>query len=189
MSDIFTKGGGPLAFEEGVKLLLTPMVASEDEVSAYQDGRRNTEQDVDAVRNALKTIRSNIFALYASNPSLQSIGYAVIPQPGYLTALMAAQDANQAANESAMTKIFEVEAIADKTGHPEAFSAYLDALERNDGSAQRIYQQALQAIEPLLALRSQPVPPPVMQLRSGATASPFNGGRRKTHRRRLPKLI
>ena len=189
MSDIFTKGGGaPLAFEGGVKLLLTPMVASEDDVSAYQDGGRNTGEDVDAVRNSLKVVRSNIFALYALNASLQSIGYAVIPQPGYLTALIAAQDAN----ESAMTKIVEVETIADETGHPEAFSAYLDALERNDGSAEGIYQQALQAIQPLLALRSQPVPPVVMQLRSGNTASPFNrlGGHRKTHRRRgLPKLI
>ena len=188
MSDIFTKGGGaPLAFEKGVKLLLTPMVANEDEVSAYQDGGRNTEQDVDAVRNSLNVVRSNIFALYASNVSLQSIGYAVIPPPGYLTALIAAQDAS----ENVMTKIVEVETIADETRHPEAFSAYLDALERNDGSAEGIYQQALQAIQPLLALKSQPVPPPVMQLRSGATASPFNrlGGRRKTHRRGLPKLI
>jgi hypothetical protein len=189
MSDIFTNGGGaPLAFESGVKLLLTPMVASEDQVSAYQDGGWNTEKDVDAVRNALKTIRSNIFALYATSVSLQSIGYAVIPQPGYLTALMAAQDAN----ENVMTKIVEVETIADETGHPEAFSAYLDALERNDGSAEGLYQQALQAIQPLLALRSQPAAPPVMQLRSGNTASPFNrplGGRRKTRRRGLPKLI
>jgi hypothetical protein len=188
MSDIFTKGGGaPLAFQSGVKLLLTPMLASEDEVGAYQDGGRNTGEDVDAVRNSLKVVRSNIFALYALNASLQSIGYAVIPQPGYLTALIAAQDAN----ESAMTKIVEVETIADETGHPEAFSAYLDAVERNDGSAEGIYQQALQAIQPLLALRSQPVPPVVMQLRSGNTASPFNrlGGHRKTRRRGLPKLV
>jgi hypothetical protein len=189
MSDIFTKGGGaPLAFQSGVKLLLTPMLASEDEVSAYQDQMRKTDDDVDAVRNSLKVVRSNIFALYASNVSLQSIGYAVLPPAGYLTALISVQDAN----EYALTKVAEVETILRETGHPEAFGAYVDAVERNDGTAEGMYQQALQAVQPLLALRSQPVPQPVMQLRSGNTASPFNrpfGGHRKTHRRRLPKLI
>jgi hypothetical protein len=188
MSDIFTKGGAPLAFQSGVNLLLAPMLASEDQVSAYQDQKRKTEYDVDAARNALKAIRSNIFALYASSVPLQTIGYAAQPQPGYLTALIATQDAN----ENALTKIVQVETIADESGDPNALSAYLAALERNDGSAEGIYQEAAQAAQALLALRSQPVPEPVMRLRSGNTASPFNrqlGGRRKTHRRRLPKLV